>query len=93
MRKQVVGIFKALADETRMEILRRLLEKKEIACKELLLQFSLSQPALSHHFNKLIDANLLRERKEGVNHFYSINNQYLKNIGIDIRKVVYYETK
>jgi len=32
--------------------------------KELLSNFSLSQPTLSHHFNKLIDVNILKERKE-----------------------------
>ncbi|KKS98072.1 MAG: hypothetical protein UV73_C0003G0014 [Candidatus Gottesmanbacteria bacterium GW2011_GWA2_43_14] len=88
MSKQAVKLFKALSDETRIDILRRLLGKKEIACKELLSNFSLSQPTLSHHFNKLIDANILKERKEGVSHIYSINYQYLKELGIDIQKIV-----
>lgn len=88
MSRQIVGVFKALSDETRIDILRHLLEKKEIACKELLGNFSLSQPTLSHHFNKLIDANILNERKEGVNRIYSINYQYLKELGIDIQKIV-----
>ena len=88
MSKQAVKLFKALSDETRIDILRRLLGKKEIACKELVSNFSLSQPTLSHHFNKLIDANILKERKEGVSHIYSINYQYLKELGIDIQKIV-----
>ena len=88
MSRQVVGVFKALSDETRTEIIRHLLGKKELSCQELLNNFSLSQPTLSHHFNKLIDANVLNERKEGVNHIYSINYQYLKELGIDIQKIV-----
>lgn len=88
MSRQIVGVFKALSDETRIDIIRHLLIKKEIACKELVNNFSLSQPTLSHHFNKLIDANILNERKEGVSHFYSINYQYLKDLGIDIQKIV-----
>ncbi|MDO8657868.1 MAG: metalloregulator ArsR/SmtB family transcription factor [Candidatus Levybacteria bacterium] len=88
MSRQIVGVFKALSDETRIDILRHLLGKKEIACKELLSNFSLSQPTLSHHFNKLIDAKILNERKEGVSHIYSINYQYLKELGIDIQKIV-----
>ena len=88
MSKQIVGVFKALSDKTRIDILRHLLGKKEIACKELLSNFSLSQPTLSHHFNKLIGANILNERKEGVNHIYSINHDYLKKLGIDIQKIV-----
>lgn len=88
MSRQIVGLFKALSDETRLDILRYLLGKKEFACKELLSNFSLSQPTLSHHFNKLINANILKERKEGVSHIYSINYQYLKELGIDIQKIV-----
>lgn len=88
MSSQIVGVFKALSDETRIDMLRRLLGKKEIACKELLGNFPLSQPTLSHHFNKLIGANILNERKEGVNHIYSINYQYLRQLGIDIQKIV-----
>jgi|SRR3989338_9227513 len=88
MSRQIIGVFKALSDKTRIDILRHLLGKKEIACKELLSNFSLSQPTLSHHFNKLIDANILKERKEGVNHIYSINYQYLRQLGIDIQKII-----
>ncbi len=88
MSKRIVSVFKALSDETRIDILRLLLGKKEIACQELLSNFPLSQPTLSHHFNKLIDANILNERKEGVNHIYSINYHYLQKLGIDIKKIV-----
>jgi len=87
MSKQIVKIFKALSDETRIDILRHLLLKKEIACKELQRHFSLSQPTLSHHFSKLLSANILNERKEGAVHFYSINDKYLKKLGIDIKKI------
>jgi ArsR family transcriptional regulator len=88
MNKQVVDVLKALADETRIEIIRFLLKKKEIACKDLMTNFSLSQPTLSHHFNKLIDANILHDRKEGVNHIYRINYDFLHHLGINIYKLV-----
>lgn len=89
MSKQIVKLFKALSDETRVDIIRHLLNNgKELSCQELLDKFPLSQPTLSHHFNKLIDASILKVRKEGASHFYSIDNQYLKNLGIDIHKMV-----
>lgn len=89
MGRQAVKLFKALSDETRVDIIRHLLNNgKELSCQELLDKFPLSQPTLSHHFNKLIDANILKERKEGVSHIYSINYQYLKELGVDIQKVV-----
>ena len=88
MSKQIVGIFKALSDETRIDILRHLIGEKEIACKNLVDKFPLSQPTLSHHFNKLIDANILHKRKDGVSHIYSINYHYLRQLGINIQKIV-----
>lgn len=89
MSKKIVKLFKALSDETRIDIIRYLLNNgKELSCQQLLNRFSLSQPTLSHHFNKLTDANILKVRKEGARHFYSIDRQYLKSIGIDIKKLI-----
>lgn len=83
----LLKIFKALSDTTRIDILRSLLAKKEISCQELSKKFPLSQPTLSHHFNKLIDANIIIKRKNGVSHFYSVNQKYLKEKGFDIKKI------
>lgn len=87
MNRQVVNVIKALSDETRIDILAHLLGKEELSCQELLSKFSLSQPTLSHHFSKLVGANVLNERKNGVSHIYSINHGYLKRLGIDIKKL------
>jgi len=89
MSKQIVGIFKALSDETRINIIKHLFNNgKELSCQQLLDKFPLSQPTLSHHFNKLIDANILKVRKVGASHFYRIDNDYLKKLGLDIRHIV-----
>ncbi|MBI4089247.1 MAG: helix-turn-helix transcriptional regulator [Candidatus Levybacteria bacterium] len=89
MNKVVIKLFKALSHETRVEIVKYLFSnRKELSCQEFLDKFTLSQPTLSHHFNKLIDANILKVRKEGTSHFYSIDRNYLKNLGIDIGKIV-----
>lgn len=89
MSKQVAKLFKALSDETRLDIIRHLLSNgKELSCQELLNRFPLSQPALSHHFNKLVDADILRVRKVGASHFYSINSQRFRKLGINIHKTL-----
>lgn len=88
MERNAVKIFKALADETRMDIIRHLISGNEIPCQELMKKFPLSQPTLSHHFNKLVDAGVLNSRKEGVLWFYSINKKHLKDLGIDLKKLV-----
>ncbi len=84
----VLKVFKALADPTRINIIKKLLTKKELSCQELMSHFPLSQPTLSHHFNKLVDSGILSLRKDGVNHYYEVNRQYLKKLGIDIQQIV-----
>ncbi len=88
MADQLVKIFKALSDETRLGIVRDLLTKGEHSCNSFVKELPKSQPTLSHHFNKLIDANIIKARKEGVNYFYSINHDYLKDLGLDIQKTI-----
>lgn len=84
----LLKVFKALSDTTRMNMIRLLLRHKEFSCHELSRKFSLSQPALSHHFNKLIETKIINMRKDGTANFYSINKEYLNNIGIDIKKII-----
>lgn len=88
MNKITTKFLKALADETRLAMLKRLLHTNEMACQELMKEFSLTQPTLSHHFNKLVDAGVITNRKEGVLWFYSINKKFLKEKGINLEKIL-----
>ncbi len=88
MNQKTLKVFKALSDKTRTEIIKKLLSQKEVSCQELSRKFSLSQPTLSHHFNKLTDANILKLRKNGASHYYSIDRKYLKNQGILIERII-----
>lgn len=89
MNKDTIKLFKALADETRLAMLKRLIDTEEMACQELMKEFSLTQPTLSHHFNKLVDAGVITNRKEGVLWFYSLNRQFLEEHGIDLKKLLF----
>jgi ArsR family transcriptional regulator len=88
MRQDLVKIFKSLADKNRLEMVKYVSTQKEMSCQELMKKFSLSQPTLSHHFNKLIDAGVMNGRKDGVLWFYSINDTYLKDVGFDLKKLL-----
>lgn len=83
----VVEVYKALADRTRLSIVRYLAHKDEAGCGELSSCFKLSQPTMSHHYRKLQQAGILKVREEGVSHFYSIDKQLLKKCGIDLLKL------
>lgn len=82
-----ITLFKALADPTRLDIVRRLVrEKTGASCGEVRTCSSLSQPAMSHHFNKLVEAGILLERKNGKEKFYELDTALLMRNGIDITK-------
>lgn len=87
-----VDIFKALADPTRLDVVRQLASKPvDIPGQELVLGCAttnrLSQPAMSHHFSKLVDSGILSERKVGTEKRYVLNTALLRSVGIDPNKL------
>ena len=88
METAISKICKALADPTRLAMLKKLTTVNEMACQELMKEFSLTQPTLSHHFNKLVRAGIITNRKDGVLWYYSLNKRFLKQKGIDIKKLL-----
>lgn len=87
MKKETVKIFKSLADATRLEVVKVMSTLNEVTCQDLQKRFKLSQPTLSHHFNKLIGANILLHRKEGTMNYYKLNKKLLTDYGININKL------
>lgn len=88
MNKVILKIFKALSDETRVAIVKQLIPVEEMSCQDLMKKFTLSQPTLSHHFNKLVDAGILDSEKNGVLWIYRLRKGPLKKMGIDITKMI-----
>jgi len=68
--------FKALADETRLKILK-LLEAREMCVCEVMVALDLTQPTASHHLGLLENAGLVKSRKEGKWVFYRVANPEL----------------
>jgi ArsR family transcriptional regulator len=63
--------FKALADATRLRILK-LLEVREMCVCEIMIALGLTQPTTSHHLGILENVGLVRSRKEGKWVYYKI---------------------
>ena len=63
------GVFKALGDPLRLQILR-LLKDDSLSVSELCDVVELRQSALSHHLKVLVQADLLVRRREGTAAFY-----------------------
>lgn len=65
------GVFKALADPTRRQILEDL-KPGELTAGEIVSHFQISAPSISRHLGILRSAGLVEERKEGNRVFYRL---------------------
>jgi len=68
----VAGVFKALSDPTRREILK-LLNQRDLTAGEIAEHFNMSKPAITKHLNILREAELVSSEKRGQYVIYSIN--------------------
>ncbi len=61
---ELVTLFKALSDETRLRIIK-LLEQGELCVCDITAALDLVQPKVSFHLNVLKEAGFIKDRKEG----------------------------
>jgi DNA-binding transcriptional ArsR family regulator len=71
------SVFKALADPTRRKILKALQSGSQTA-GALAENFPITRASLSHHFNILKMANLVRTERRGQHIVYSLNTTVLQ---------------
>jgi len=70
------GVFRALADPTRRQILQDL-RGCELAAGEIASRFSISGPSISRHLGVLKGAGLVRERRQANRIYYSLVEERL----------------
>ena len=64
-------VFSALASEPRLQIVE-LLAHGAVQCQEILTQLDLSQPAISYHLTKLVQAGVLHKERQGTRNCYRL---------------------
>ena len=77
--KRMAAMFKAFADENRIQILELLRDGERCACR-LLEEMKITQPTLSHHMKILCDSGIVVGRKEGKWMHYSISEDGVKDV-------------
>ena len=70
------GVFRALADPTRRQILQDLRDG-ELAAGEIASRFSISGPSISRHLTVLKAAGLVQERREANRIYYRLVEERL----------------
>ncbi len=73
---ELVTIFKALSDETRLRIIK-LLEKGELCVCDITAALDMVQPKVSFHLNVLKEAGFIKDRKQGRWTHYRLNDSDL----------------
>lgn len=74
--RTTAGVFKALADPARVRIVNEIARAGRAVCVcELTPALGLSQPTVSHHLRKLLDAGLLARYQRGTWSYYSIDRE------------------
>ena len=72
-------VWKALADPTRRGIIR-LLKSGSKTAGEIAEEFPMTRASLSHHFNALKAAELVRTERRGQHIVYSLNTSVLDDV-------------
>ena len=70
--KDLVQLFKLLADETRLRVLYFLMQQDELNVRTLCKLLRQSQPAVSHHLALLRVAGIIECRRDGKHNFYHL---------------------
>ena len=91
-KQHSVKVLKALADEARLGIVKHIANQPGVvpscdvvsSCANLL---EMSQPTMSHHFKRLVDAGVLLVEKHKTENFYRLNRSLCEAYGIDVTKL------
>ena len=72
-------VFKAIAEPKRYRIVTMLADGK-MSASEILKQFNVTQPTLSHDMRLLIDAELVNDQRIGKSVVYELNHEMLQTV-------------
>ena len=76
--KNLIRAVKGISDETRIRILKVLLERECCVC-EVMQALNISQPRASRNLGLLEDAGFVKSRRDGPWIIYSVNEQTLNS--------------
>ena len=79
IQAKAIKVFKAIGEETRFLIIKKLLKKELCAC-EIPSLIGRTQSNTSMHLTKLQDLGLIKSRRKGKMVLYSINDNDIKTI-------------
>jgi len=70
--RDLVQLFKLLADETRLRIMYYLMQEDELNVRTFVRLLGQTQPAVSHHLALLRSAGVIELRRDGKHNYYHL---------------------
>lgn len=77
--RQLAGMFKSLADPTRLRIIAFLLDG-ELCVNDLALALEMSQSAVSHQLSDMRAMRLVRYRRDGRRVYYALDDAHVRDL-------------
>lgn len=84
----LISVLKALADPIRLVILSNFKSENPVLIADILTGCPRSQPTVSHHLGKLVEAGILIEEKNGTKKSLTLNTASLSSLGIDLPTLI-----
>lgn len=82
VRDRTLGVFKALADGTRLDVFRLIAGQDEPICAcDIVDRFDVSQPTIAHHLKVLREAGLVTVSRRGVWAWYAVDPVGIEVLG------------
>lgn len=78
--RELIRVYRALGEATRLAIVRLLAQQEEVGCGELASNLDLTRPTLSYHTRILEESGLIEVRKEGAYRFYSLRREVVQRL-------------
>ena len=85
--RDFIKLFKALSDETRIRILKILLERECCVC-EVMQALDISQSRTSRNLGILEDAGFIKSRRDGLWIVYSIDEQKMNSYAAPLTELL-----
>jgi len=82
-----VSLLKCICNDVRFEILDLLQKNKEMCVNDFVYKLKKDQPLVSHHLKTLKSCGIVKSREEGKKAMYSISNNQLSELIVNITKV------
>lgn len=79
LKSKMSRVFKAIAEPKRLRIIEMLADG-EMSASQILKEFEVTQPTLSHDMRLLIDAELVEDRRMGKTVIYRLNRETLQGM-------------